>query len=79
MAVYGVDPPHVRGPLHWLQVLHKHTYIGHHKLHIHSYLDCAWYAFPFEALEIFTYSLPQAHRLNYHLLRLSKVNFPLFG
>ena len=25
-----------------------------------SYLNCAWFAFPYEAMELFTYSLPQA-------------------
>ena len=24
-----------------------------------SYLNCAWFAFPYEAMELFTYSLPQ--------------------
>merc|ERR1719350_1901730 len=37
----------------WTLLMYGVRYIGY------SYLNCAWFAFPYEAMELFTYSLPQ--------------------
>merc|ERR1719331_2998373 len=37
----------------WTLLMYGVRYMGY------SFLNCAWFAFPYEALEIFTYSLPQ--------------------